>query len=179
MFITLLQSNEIKSVNDVHKKLHRVFHNPTDKATCPRFTYDGSMVYVQSSERPKDMSDVMVVTEYQMPTGKVTIDMTIAAVTRKDGCNHSIQPCDYSTRLNTKFKAFMQSIGISVIKATYKPCGLVTDEEHNTRLPKCRIVAICECDDVSVLEKFAVTGYGRAKYLGLGLPIIKATDNAD
>lgn len=176
MFITLINNSGIRTANDVHKKLHKVFHKPTDKDACPRYTYDGSMIYVQTNEPPKDRSDVIIVTEYKTPTGNVTIDMTMAAVTRKDGRNHSIAPNEYDTKLDKKFKTYMKSIGIEVLNATYQPCGFVIDEEHHTKLPKCHIVAECECDDSAVLEKFAVTGYGRAKYLGLGLPVIKATE---
>lgn len=179
MYISLIQGTGIKTPNDAHKKLHKIFHDPTDKETCPRYIYDGSMIYVQSKEPPKDRSDTLVVTEYTMPTGKVTIDMTMAAVTRKEGRNHTIAPADYGTKLDAKFRSFMKSIGIEVLTASYKPCGFVDDKEHRTKLPKCRIIAKCECNDASVLEKFAVTGYGRAKYLGLGLPVIKATENAD
>ena len=179
MFISLIHGNGIKTINDVHKKLHKIFHNPTDKEACPRYCKIGTMLYVQSSEPPKDKSDVLNVSEVKVPTGKVTIEMTIAAVTRKEGRNHSIMPNEYRTRLDPKFRAYMKSLGIEVLDASYKYDGMVCDEEHRSRLATCCIVAECECDDSAVLEQFAVTGYGRAKYLGLGLPIIKANANAD
>ena len=178
MFITLLKADGVKTINDYHKILHKVFHTADQKASCPRYTADGSMLYVQSSEKPLTDKCVLASTETSVPTGSVIIEMTIASVVRVNGKNHAINPGDYGTKLRAKFRKYMDSIGITVVEDTFAPCGFVVDMDHKSRLPKCRIVAKCECDDADVLEKFAVTGYGRAKYLGLGLPIIKAVTDA-
>lgn len=170
MYHTLIEIPESASANEIHKIIHRVCSNSTDKdARCPRYVrLTPGMVQATSATEPAHPELAMTTYQAVPKTGAVRLVTDIAVVRKVNGRRKSFERGKESDAAKEIVRRQLAKYGISAPEITYKFAGIVRDPDHRVTLPHGIVTADITCTDVATLERICVEGWGDGRYLGLG-----------
>lgn len=191
MYKTFITIDPALETKDHHAVVNKVFYGNTTTGNCPRFKVaDPELLEVFSEQPPKNVGEGVSVSEYVPPTGDIRIYVKAVAVRRVNGVKKPYPPETEHKAMIARFREFLTKCGVTIIDKDpkddtvipdYFRCkfgGTVKDDsctkhhKYPMILPTVNLVAEVHCDDVKVVEKIILNGFGSSKYLGLGTPTI-------